>query len=304
MRFLPALVAASLVFAVHARASAFCRTTSNGSFVPTAAKPCDDQGDPLFWASSCVGFDVQRSASVQVDLTTARQIVADSFAQWSGVSCLSTLGETCSGAATGKPNVSAKDLGPIDCGEVEYVTHGPNANVIVFRDGVWPNEGIALALTTVTYKINGGEIYDADIEVQSNPAQVKLGVTDPIAADAYDLRSILTHEVGHFLGLAHTQPANAASTMYERYRAGQTFMRDIAPDDECGICNAYPSTRKATCDATPQGGLGNLCNGADAKSSGCSCAMPGHGASEGEVFSGALAVVGLALVWATRRRRT
>lgn len=299
MRFLTALVAASLVFASAARASAFCRTTSNGSFVPTLAKPCDDKGDPLQWASSCVGFSVQRAASSQVDLTTARRIVAESFAQWSNAACPTTLGATCSGAAGGKPSITAQDLGPVDCGDVEYVQNGTNANVIVFRDGDWPNDGIALALTTVTYKIAGGEIYDADVEVQSNPAQVKLGVTDPIASDSYDLRSILTHEIGHFLGLAHTQAANSDSTMFERYRAGQTFMRDVSADDTCGICNAYPTARKAACDATPNGGLGNLCGGGDGTTKGCGCSVPG----EGEASSGALAALALGLVWATRRRR-
>lgn len=294
MRFLPSFLAAAAVLAFVPRASAFCRTTTDGSFVPSAAKPCADKGAPLFWASSCVGFSVQRSASVQVDLATARGLVAEAFAQWSGATCTAS----CGGAA-GKPTIAAQDLGPVDCGDVEYNQSGSNANVVVFRDGEWPNDGIALALTTVTYRLDSGEIYDADVEVQSNPLQVKLGVKEPVGGDEYDLRSILTHEIGHFLGLAHTQPLNGTSTMYERYRAGQTFMRDLAADDACGICTVFPPTRKATCDVTPNGGLGDTCGGGDVKSKSCGCSLPG----EGETFGGAVATLALGVVWATRRRR-
>lgn len=293
------LVTVAVVLGFAPRASAFCRTTSNGSFVSSTAKPCDDKGSPLFWATSCVGYSVQRAASVQVDLATARKIIADGFAEWSAHDCLATIGATCSGAAAGKPALKAQDLGPVDCADVEYVQNGSNANIVVFRDGVWPNDGVALALTTVTYKIEGGQIYDADIEVQSNPAQVKLGVSDPVAADAYDLRSILTHEIGHFLGMAHTQAGNATATMFERYRAGQTFMRDLSDDDACGICNAYPPTRKAACDPTPNGGLANACDTTDPKTKGCGCSMPGAGETSG----GAFVALGLAAAWATRRRR-
>lgn len=294
MRVLASLLAAAVVLAFVPRASAFCRTTTDGSFVWTPAKPCADKGVPLSWASSCVGWSVQRSASVQVDLATARSLVADAFAQWSGAACNASCG-----GAPGKPTITAQDLGPVDCGEVEYNQKGDNANVVVFRDGAWPNDGVALALTTVTYRLDTGEIYDADVEVQSNPLQVKLGIKDPIASDEYDLRSILTHEIGHFLGMAHTQAVNATSTMFERYNAGQTFMRDIAADDACGICTIYPPTRKATCDVTPNGGLGNTCGGGDPTVKGCGCSLPG----EGETTSGALATLALGVVWATRRRR-
>ena len=300
VRFALALSFAALTSSLAARATAFCRTTSDGAFVPSAARPCDDKGDPLFWATRCVGFSVQRSASVQVPLPTARALVAEAFAQWSAASCLATLGPACSGAPKGPPSLTARDLGPVDCADVEYVQNAPNANVIVFRDGVWPNDGVALALTTVTYKIDGGQIYDADVEVQSNPAVVKLGVTDPIAPDGYDLRSILTHEVGHFLGLAHTQPSNPEATMFERYRDGQTLMRDLSSDDACGLCNAYPPDRAAACAPAPNGGLGNLCGGADARRDGCGCSAPG---ATQDVGSSAGATVVLVVVWAARRRR-
>ncbi len=264
-RFLLATLAALAVASVTPRASAWCRTTTNDAFVPTSAKPCDTEGTPLFWSSQCVGFSVQKDASVQVDLATAERLAGEAFAEWSRHDCFVDT-DSCTGAREGKPTIAGQNLGPVSCGNVEHNQQGrSNANVIAFRDGDWPHEGTALALTTVTYRKDTGEIYDADVEVQSNPAEVKLSLDEGPIAAGYDLKSILVHEVGHVFGLAHTR--SVTSTMYASYRPGQTFMRDLADDDVCGICAAYPPSRAGTCDPSPRGGLADACGGND--DSGC-----------------------------------
>jgi len=293
LRFGSILVALSLLV-VAPRASAFCRTTTNASFVPTATQPCDEKNDKLFWASRCVGYSVTRAASVQVPLATAQALVAEAFAEWARHDC-SEGGAAC---GSGKPSIVARDLGPVDCGDVEHVQGGKNANVVAFRDGAWPHEGTALALTTVTFRVAGGEIFDVDMEVQSNPTEVKLATGPTVGAGEYDLRSILTHEAGHFLGLAHTARTNADATMFESYRPGQTFMRDVSADDICGLCTAYPSTRSADCVDAPRGGLGNTCGGGS-DDDGCGCTTPG--ASTTQLTP---AWIALAALFAMRRRLT
>ena len=52
---------------------------------------------------------------------------------------------------------------------------------------------------------------------------------------AYDLQAILTHETGHFLGLAHA--TEATSVMYAFYRQGAI---DLTEDDAAGLCSIYP----------------------------------------------------------------
>lgn len=274
-------------------ASAFCRTTTDTGFVPTSSRPCDTNNAPLFWASKCVGYSVARAASVQVDLAAAQQLVDASFAEWARHDC----GEGGASCGAGKPSITAQNLGPVECGEVEHIQGGANANVIAFRDGVWPHEDSALALTTVTFKVDGGEIYDVDMEIHSNPAEVKLAIADPIPAGQYDLRSIVTHEAGHFLGLAHTARSNVQATMFESYRPGETFMRDLAADDVCGLCTAYPPARNAACDPTPRGGLSSTCGGGE-KDKSCHCGAPG--AARG---GGGIAAVAVLAALARRRRR-
>lgn len=294
LRFVALLAGLSLL-AIAPSAHAFCRTTTNATFVPTSAQPCDTTSDKLFWASKCVGYSINRAASSQVSLATATEIVAEAFGEWARHDC-SEGGPTC---GTGKPSIVARDLGPVDCDQVEHTQGGTNSNVIAFRDGVWPHEGTALALTTVTFKVDGGEIFDVDMEIQSNPAEVKLATGAVAPAGEYDLRSILAHEAGHFLGLAHTERTNTQATMFESYRPGQTFMRDLSPDDICGLCTAYPSTRVAACNDAPRGGLGNKCGGGK-DDGGCGCSTPG---AQG---SGApwLALLALAVVGSRARKRT
>jgi hypothetical protein len=150
-----------------------------------------------------------------------------------------------------------------------------------------------LALTTVTYNPDTGEIYDADMEV--NTAEYKIVASDVPKADEYDLRSILTHEAGHFYGLAHAPDVEA--TMYASYDGGETKKRDLAPDDVCGICAAYPPVRTATCDTTPHNGFASACGTPPApkSSSGCHCNVVSSD-SNGDGSLAALAFALLAVV--------
>ena len=101
------------------------------------------------------------------------------------------------------PSIQLDDaFGPVGCKESEYNQGDGNANIILFRDTSWPYDGAShvLALTTVSFGVKSGQIVDVDIEVNST---VHLGVNEDPEGN-YDLQSILTHEVGHFLGLAHS----------------------------------------------------------------------------------------------------
>jgi len=282
--------ALSLSLLVVARdASAWCRTTTSQDFVPTASKPCDTEGQPLFWSTRCVGFSVQRDASRWIDLETARTITQRAFDMWKNVGCPADP-VACTGPFDkGNPTIEVKDVGPVSCDCVEYNGKVGNANTIMFRDVTWsecdgtpkPDADTTLALTTVTFNTETGEIYDADMEI--NTANNAITTSDPPGRVLYDFHSIMTHEAGHFLGLAHTnlkQPADKTQTptMYARYEQREVYMRDPAPDDVCAICAAYPPSRTAVCDAMPRRGLALECGGGDPESSskdGCRCSTPG-----------------------------
>jgi MYXO-CTERM domain-containing protein len=266
-------------------ASAYCRTAVCGEEV---GKVCDppqpgDCGTPIFWPTTCVGFSVQRDGSSQIEADELADLVEQAFATWSSADC-----------GGGTPSITATNLGPVSCAEQEFDAESKNANLIVFRDEDWPYGPGALALTTVTYALDTGEIRDADVELNSADAAFTTGDTGVNV----DLPSILTHEVGHFLGLAHTPVAEA--TMQTDYPPKSTILRSLEPDDVSGVCAVYPPDREAPCEPEPVNGLGDECDDApEGDEGGCDCRVDGHPAN-GAMGAGAVA---LALLLAGRSRR-
>ncbi|XXX82694.1 matrixin family metalloprotease [Sorangium sp. So ce134] len=286
-----AIAAAAL--ALPRAALAYCRTSVCPETQSTAAvctpRQSTDCGIPLAWPSPCVSYSLQEDASDQVSLAEAEAIFAQAFAAWTEADCGG--GET--------PRMEVTYLGPITCDAHEYNQRKGNANIITFRDDGWPygSGGSTLALTTVTYNLKTGEIYDADMEINSFDVSLSLGDDDV----SFDLLSIATHEAGHFLGLSHS--AEHAATMNADYRPASVALRDLDEDDRDAICAVYPPGEPIeACDPTPRHGFSNLCavDQPNPKASGGCAAAPSPGGGGG-LLAAALASLG-ALARARRGR--
>lgn len=155
-----------------------------------------------------------------------------------------------------------------------------------------PGDRATIAVTTVTHEPRSGRIVDADIEFadwngagigqalstsQSNvaPEGWYFTCTDTGTRCAtygepgcayVDLQSNATHEVGHFIGLAHPcelHPNNCTDAdrplvMYPAATVGDTSKRVLTSDDRAGVCDIYPVGRPiATC--VPESGGGGGC---------------------------------------------
>ena len=286
-----ALSAALSVIAVAPAAHAYCRTSYcpdvGTAQVCTPAAP-GDCGKVLYWPTQCVSWSLQKDASAEVTFAQAEQAVKAAFQTW--------MNAPCNG---GGPGISVVEAEPVECTVHEYNQEAGNANAIMFRDDSWPyaGSGSTLALTTVTYDLEKGEIYDADMEL--NSATVAFSVSD-VEVD-FDLLSILTHEAGHFLGLAHTPDPSA--TMFPDYHQKSLDQRDLAADDVAGICAIYPpATIPDGCDATPRHGFSALCASDQAEGdSGCSVAAPVARGGAWASLVVAVAAIGLAARRARRR---
>jgi hypothetical protein len=262
---------------VYARdAAAFCRTTTVSvppDFTPNGGV-CWTQGHPLYWANACVGYSLYRGASKYITYEEASTAFTRAFSKWTGTVC------PTGGGAASRVSIDVRDEGPVDCNEVIYNQDAPNNHAIIFRDDSWPHNDSnnTLALTTVTFNPMTGEIYDADMEV--NTAQQVLTAIDPIPTNGYDLASIITHESGHFLGLAHSGDMHA--TMFAHYTPGSTAMRNLTTDDVSGICAIYHPDgnrmldtgplREEACDPTPRHGFSTVCTDTTKPTTGCSVA--------------------------------
>jgi hypothetical protein len=287
-----------------ARASAFCRTTTCLDCAAPATG-CVTEGLPLYWSSGCVSYNVQKDGSKWATAAETSDIADQAFASW--------LTSDCGGGAS--PSIRAMNNGTITCDKQEYNdeshTHGGNANIIVYRDANWTLTSAAdpastLALTTVTFAVDTGEIYDADVEINGTK---EISIATPVLATAYDLQSILTHEIGHFLGMAHsTEPCSLTAgdcpTMNAYYNTGSDSYRSLEADDVAGICAVYPPNRQiGSQSCTPRHGFSDSCGspGPAPSSGGCSVA-PNGGGRPGAGGLLALAIAG-ALGFARRRFR-
>ncbi|KAJ9135235.1 hypothetical protein P3X46_032443 [Hevea brasiliensis] len=89
-----------------------------------------------------------------------------------------------------------------------------------------PFDGPGKILAHSFYPPDGRSHYDASENWSTHPAK-----------DQIDYESVAVHEIGHLLGLAHSQDPNAV--MYPTIAPG-TIKRDLAPDDVKGIQALYP----------------------------------------------------------------
>jgi MYXO-CTERM domain-containing protein len=184
-------------------------------------------------------YAIQRDGSLR-DGISAEQlapIVAAGFRAWSDASC----------AQGGTPPLTALSQGPIACDAVEFNCEdvAANSNLILFRDDFIDTLNFrygVLALTTITANLRTGEIFDADIEINSRDEDFSL---DRDAADdlTRNLHGVLNHEIGHLLGLSHSLEPGAL--MLNNYRA----IVYPAADDIAAICDARGSaSRDPECD--------------------------------------------------------
>lgn len=295
-------VFASCALALPSSAYAFCRTTTQ-PLPPTysPSRGCYTDGLLLFWRNACVSYSLNEAASRSIPFEDAQRIVDDAFATWVNVTC-----------ANGSPvGIAVSNMGAAACEEVKYNATTANQNLIVFRDDGWPyhDPHSTLGLTTVTFNAETGEIFDADMEINSSARNLSTG--DTVGKSGFDLASVITHEVGHFFGLAHATDPRA--TMFASYRPGSIALRTLAEDDIDGICSIYPdgATRIVSpevsmnetvdaeaCDPTPRQGFTTECSTPKKREN---CAVtPCPSASWGASAGLAAGVVGL---FVARRRR-
>jgi len=242
------LGAATLAVASHSLA--FCRATTCDPSKAACARNSDScltTGIPLFWSSSCLQVYVQANGSPKqgISFATAQESVSRAFTTW--------LSAACGGAS---PLLDVQVLGPITCNTAEFNKTQKNANIVLFREDEWPYVGAedALGFTHLTFNADTGELWDADLEI--NAVAYRFSVGDPVTDN--DLDSMLTHEAGHMLGLAHTRVLDA--TMFATYAVGTDSQRTLADDDVRAVCASYPADRtpsRTSC--SPRYGFSDAC---------------------------------------------
>lgn len=292
-RLLASLIIGGSLIAALAPAHAYVRTKTcdpaglDGPYCAAEQLPI-----PVRWRDPCITYLVNARGSddfprlvdqikPQLDDTLRRAILGSAEA-WNREQCTAVSlvygGITCSDEASNIPTqVRAR-----------------NINLIVFREDVWDYPSDAIAITTLSADPRSGEILDADIEF--NGVDYTFEDIAAPGSTSMDLRNTLTHEFGHFIGLAH-EPDLPDATMFPNADPGETFKRDLEEDDVIGMCEIYPlleSTPLACLPVLPQ------------QDETCAVVLDGQtacAAAPQRAPSGALWPLLLALLGATLRRQ-
>lgn len=239
-----AIAAGSIIAGSSTPAAAYKRTQTCNSYGTFACKQ-DETPKPIAWPNRCVRYRIHEEGSSDFSRTNSgqigdrlRELVTGAFETWNAASCTDfTMVE-----------------GPLTSNDdVEYTKEADwdeNMNLVVWRDNQWPygSMNAAFALTSVTYSSSSGRIADADIEINSAAYEfTSLDASKAGETGEVDLSNTLTHEVGHFLGLDHTD--NEEATMYRSAPSGEVQKRTLHQDDINGLCAIYPGDEQSgTCE--------------------------------------------------------
>lgn len=218
-------------------------------------------GAALSWPSRNIEYHFNSAGTSKLDNEAARAAVRQGFAAWQGVS-LRGGNTTCNGLPDGIPSatdVTFVEGEPVTESFAGFNFFDPKSNhsTILFRDDRWPypltvaDRTERMALTTVTFNRLDGTIVDADIEFNSFGYRFTTGDSGVV----WDLFNIATHEVGHFLGFAHSKIPDA--TMFGTAAYGETAKRTLSCDDATILWFRYPAGQSAY--ACGAGNLNDTC---------------------------------------------
>lgn len=198
-------------------------------------------GDATYWHTRCIPFWLSTTLSPNLDRNMIERDLIDSLRAWDSSSCT---------------ELSFVYEGEIDSNFIGYDTSegADNHNILTFVSSPqpWLYDPSVLALTTVTMCVNDtpecpvGTIIDADIEVNEQGYQF---TTSDAQRVQMDLANTVTHELGHFLGIDHSNVSEA--TMYFQQNLGETSKRDLADDDRAALCTIFPNNDSRSCNLAP-----------------------------------------------------
>ncbi len=211
------------------------------SFRTAADLPEFDDDARIAWADDVVTFRVAGAPS-GVPVTVVLEEVVASASTWNRVSCASVRVE-------------------IDPTPHDRAVPGDGVNTIEFVTEGWGDRGLdanAAATTDVAFLSRPGEVVIGEADLVLNADSFRWGV-EPAASGVRDIQAVVTHELGHALGIRHPcEPSGdegaprctrdyEESALYPIYLG--TTQRVLAPLDRDALCFLYPHPVACECDA-------------------------------------------------------
>lgn len=165
-------------------------------------------GEKVKWKTTNLQVFLNTQNSSLISSSALQTIFSNSLTEWNGISGISV-----SAVATSSAPSSARN-------DVYFSSD----------NGLFSGAGV-LAVTQVAYHETTGQIFEADIIVNDNFTFTTSALSSNYIGD------VLTHELGHFLGLGHSEVST--SSMFFELGGGQST---VSSDDQLAIKNLYQLT--------------------------------------------------------------
>ena len=233
---------------------------------------------PVTWSATSVSYRLNDAGSDNFSFPALEAAAAEAWDAWAGPCCTGW-------SVVEVPPTPARWL------------NSPGENVIAFEESQWDgllgDPATTIGITLLAGPTTGCSIDEAD--VLFNGVQWVFISGDPVLGSRQvNLPAALTHELGHFLGLGHTDVPGATMTaVQDRGADGAT----LEPDDLVGVCELYPASclgREALCADTVDDDLDGWTDCEDSDCLGapaCQCGAQGI-LRCGETFQGTTSGVG------------
>lgn len=280
------ILAGLALLAQSGTAFGYCRATScagdEDDYCAIGDNGCVIDGMPLGWpAASTVHFSMDEDSADDAGIDDAQKSLEDAVGAWADVRCDGEPADISVGITTASDSDDADAVITI-----EFVSQS------------WDYEDNAVGRTIIEFDAETGWMSGAAIYLNSEQYVLR---EDPRDLEV-DLTSVLVHEIGHVLALAHT-PVDGATMQSEADSAWAGELRTLEADDEDGLCALYPPDADTVIFDLGEGGNSVMpADGDEMSGGGCSQSTARPSAS-GWLSVGLLLAGGLGLRAARRRAR-
>jgi len=181
-------------------------------------------------------------------LTEIEQVILQAMAVWSGVSGTTLVPATFAPLVrTATQNACGSDGMNSICFDQADMAFTPG--VLAFTRVITTDRlGVQVGSSAISTQL--GQILDADIYFNPSDSRTTFATPQalPVTPIAYDLESVLTHEIGHFLGFSHSAVwdammfpfAPAPGTISGMRPTAQQPDAPLGDDDRAGLRVLYP----------------------------------------------------------------